>query len=223
MKLLLTSAGIKNASIHDALVDLVGKPIAESSALCIPTGILPFPGGPQMAYRFISGATPNPMVELGWKSMGVLELTSLPSIKKEYWTADVQAADVLLVHGGDVMYLCRWMRESGLADLFPSLQDMVYVGVSAGSMVTAPIFGETYDDPDEPYVIAEGLGLVDFALLPHLDHTNHPESSTAKVERMAAEVPVPTYGIDDETAIRVVDGAVDVISEGHWKLFTAQE
>jgi dipeptidase E len=87
-------------------------------------------------------------------------------------------------------------------------------------MVTAPIFGETYDDPNKPFVIDKGLGLVDFALLPHVDHKDHPESSMGNVERMAAEVPVPTYGIDDETAIKVVDGTVKVVSEGHWKLFT---
>jgi dipeptidase E len=218
MKYLLTSAGVKNASIHDALVDLLGKPIAEASALCIPTAIYPFPGGPSMAYRFISGSTANPMCELGWKSLGVLELTALPSIKEAYWIAAVQETDALLVNGGDVLYLCRWMRESGLADLLPSLRETVYVGVSAGSMVTAPIFGETYDDL--PFIIEKGLGLVDVALLPHVDHKDHPESSMTKVERMAAEVPVPTYAIDDETAIKVVDGTVDVVSEGHWKLFT---
>ena len=87
-------------------------------------------------------------------------------------------------------------------------------------MVTAPRFGETYDDPTTPFVIDTGLGLVDVAVLPHLDHADHPESSTANVKRMAAEVPVPTYGIDDQTAIKVVDGSVEVISEGHWKLFT---
>src|SRR3954452_2476115 len=142
MKLLLTSAGIKNNSIQNALVDLLGKPIAECSALCIPTAILPFPGGPQMAYRFISGSAPTPMCELGWKSLGVLELTALPSIKKEYWISAVQETDALLVYGGDVLYLSRWMRESGLADLLrgpsPELREKVYVGVSAGSMVTAP-------------------------------------------------------------------------------------
>jgi dipeptidase E len=221
MKFLLTSAGIKNKSIHEALVDLLGKPIAESSALCIPTAILPFPGGPLMAYRFISGATANPMTELGWKSLGVLELTSLPSIKAEYRRGDVEAADALLVQGGEGVFLTRWMRESGLAALLPSLSETVYVGISAGSMVTAPTFGETYNDPDAPFVIEEGLGLVDFALLPHMDHENHPESTTAKVERMAAEVPVPTYGIDDQTAIKVVDGVVEVVSEGHWKLFAS--
>ena len=220
MKFLLTSAGIKNTTIHDALVGLLRKPIAESNALCIPTGVLPFPGGPQMAYRFISGAMSNRLCALGWKSMGVLELTALPSIKAEYWMAAVQETDALLVNGGDVVYLSRWMQESGLADLLPSLRETVYVGVSAGSMITAPIFGETYDEPDQPFVITTGLGLVDFALLPHVDHQDHPESSMAKVERMAAEVPVPTYAIDDETAIKVVDGSVEVVSEGHWQLFT---
>ena len=220
MKFLLTSAGIKNTSIHSALVDLLEKPITESSALCIPTAIYPFPGGYSMAYRFISGLTSNPMCELGWKSLGVLELTALPSIKEEYWSAAVQQADALLVQGGDVLYLSRWMQESGLPDLLPSLRETVYVGISAGSMVTAPVFGETYNDPNTPFIIEKGLGLVEFALLPHVDHKDHPESSMAKVERMAAHVPVPTYAIDDETAIKVVDGTVDVVSEGHWKIFT---
>jgi len=220
MKFLLTSAGIKNPSIHHALVDLLGKPIAESSALCIPTAVYPFSVGLSMAYRFISGLGPSPLTELGWKSLGVLELTALPSIKRENWVAAVEETDALLVFGGDVLYLCRWMRESGLADLLPSLRETVYVGVSAGSMVTAPIFGETYDDPKTPFVIAKGLGLVDFALLPHLDHQDHPESSMANVERMAIDVPVPLYAIDDQTAIKAVYGAVEVVSEGHWKLFT---
>jgi dipeptidase E len=216
MNYLLTSSGIKNKSIQNALVDLLGKPIAECSALCIPTAIYPFSVGPSMAYRFINGSTTSPLTELGWKSLGVLELTALPSIKKKNWVRPVEETDALLVFGGDVQYLCRWMRESGLADLMPSLRKTVYVGISAGSMVTAPIFGETYDDP--PFIIEKGLGLVDFALLPHVDHKDHPESSMARVERMAAEVPVPTYAIDDETAIKVVDDTVEVISEGHWKL-----
>jgi dipeptidase E len=220
MKLLLTSAGISNTSIHDTLVDLLGKPIAECSALCIPTGVYPFPGGASMAYQFITGSAPSPLCGLGWKSLGVLELTALPSIERQYWVAAVQEADALLVWGGDVLYLGRWMRESGLADLLPSLRETVYVGVSAGSMVTAPIFGVTYDDRTPPFVIDRGLGLVDFALLPHLDHERFPENSTAHLERLAAKLPVPTYGIDDETALRVTDGTVEVVSEGHWRLLT---
>ncbi len=221
MKLLLTSGGVTNPSIRDALIGLLGKPIAESSALCIPTAQWGHPVcGPASVRGFVVGEPPWHMSSLGWKSVGLLELTALPSIGEERWVRWVREADVLLVDGGDATYLCHWMRESGLADLLPSLRETVYVGVSAGSMVTAPIFGETYDDPNTPFVIDTGLGLVDFALLPHLDHEDHPESSTANVERMAAEVPVPTYAIDDETAIKVVDGTVEVISEGHWKLFT---
>lgn len=70
MKLLLTSAGINNKSIHDALVDMLGKPIAESSALCIPTAVYAIPGGAGHAWRFFSGQATTPMCELGWKSPG---------------------------------------------------------------------------------------------------------------------------------------------------------
>ena len=142
MKLLLTSAGIKNTSIGDALVDLLGKPIAESNALCIPTASYPM-GGPASAWRFITGRSTTPMCELGWKSLGVLELTALPSIGAEHWVPMVQETDVLLVNGGDALYLCYWMRQSGLADLLPSLR-AVWVGLSGGSMVLTPSIGEDF-------------------------------------------------------------------------------
>src|SRR5258705_13093189 len=145
MRLLLTSAGIKNTSIHDALVDLLGKPIAESSALCIPTAAYGHPLTPRVAWRFIAGREPRtPMCELGWKSLGVLELTALPSIDREQWVPLVQATDALLVNGGDPLYLCYWMRQSGLADLLPSLRETVWVGLSAGSLVMAPNIGEDF-------------------------------------------------------------------------------
>ena len=163
----------------------------------------------------------SPLCELGWKSLGVLELTALPSIKEEHWVPMVQETDALLVGGGDCLYLCYWMRQSGLADLLPSLRrETVYVGVSAGSMVVTPNFGETYDSRNMPAGSDRALGLVDFSLLPHLDHEEFPENSFANLERLAARIRVPTYAIDDQTAIRVTDGTVEVISEGHWKLFT---
>ena len=245
MKLLLTSAGIKNTSIHNALVDLLGKPIAESNALVIPTAIYPFPGGAYMAGRMIRGEVPSPLAGLGWKSLGVLELTALPSIDGDAWIPTVREADALLVWGGDPLYLSHWMRQSGLADLLPSLRrESVYVGVSAGSMAATGAFTETYPDPPrgsgEPLasedivfatpqgdinrtlVTAHGVGLVDFAVIPHLDHEHHLDASLANAEKWAARNPAPTYAIDDQTAIRVVDGAVEVISEGHWKLFTQE-
>jgi dipeptidase E len=222
MKLLLTSAGIKNKSIENALVDLLGKPIAESNALCIPTASYAQPmTGPLRAWNFISGREPRcPMCELGWKSLGVLELTALPSIAKEHWVPLVQETDVLLVNGGDPLYLYYWMRQSGLADLLPSLSKMVYVGLSAGSLVMTPRIGNDFVHWTPPTGGDETLGIVDFSIFPHLDHPDLPDNSMADAERWAAGMPVPAYAIDDETAIKVVDGAVEVVSEGHWKLFT---
>jgi dipeptidase E len=220
MRFLLTSAGIKNTSIHNALVDLLGKPIAESSALCIPTAAYGHPmAGPGAAWRFISGREPRtPMCEVGWKSLGVLELTALPSIDEELWVPKVQETDVLLVNGGDPLYLCYWMRQSGLADLLPSLR-AVYVGLSAGSLVMTPNIGEDFVGWIPPTAGDETLGMVDFAIFPHLDHPDLPDNSMADAERWAVGMAVPAYAIDDQTAIQVVAGTVEVVFEGHWKLF----
>jgi dipeptidase E len=243
MRLLLTSAGISNPSIHDALVDLLSKPIAESNALFIPTAIYPFPRGANMAWQAICGKAESPLCQLGWKSLGVLELTALPSIDRKAWVPSVEEADALLVWGGDPVYLSYWMRQSGLADLLPSLRpESVYVGVSAGSMAVASTFGEVYSNPPSGnhnaltsedivfatpqgeikriLVTAQGAGLVDFALIPHLDNENHPDASSTNAEKWAARLPVPVYAIDDQTAITVVDGTVAVVSEANWKLFT---
>src|SRR5213082_1735319 len=97
MKLLLTSAGIKNARLRDKLVELLGKPIGESSALCIPTAIYAFPGGAARAWQLITGRAASPLCELGWRSLGVLELTALPSIERTHWTTAVREVDALLV------------------------------------------------------------------------------------------------------------------------------
>lgn len=217
MKLLLTSAGIKNPSIHDALVDLLGKPIAECSALCIPTASYGHPmAGPGRAWNFISGQKPEtPMCELEWKSMGVLELTALPSIDESLWVPVVRETDVLLVNGGDPLYLCYWMRQSGLADLLPSLS-AVFVGLSAGSMVMTPSIGKEFVCWTPPTGGNETLGLVDFSIFTHL---GIPENTMADAEKWAASMPWPAYAIDDQTAIKVVEGTVDVISEGDWKPF----
>lgn len=225
MKLLLTSAGIKNASIHEALVELLRRPISETNALCIPTATYAMPGGAHSAWRFISGTASTPMCELGWKSLGVLELTALPSMPEEHWVPLIQETHVLLVNGGDALYLAHWMRESGLADMFASLSDTVYVGLSGGSMAMAPQVGQEFigygwTPPDQ---LDRGLGVVDFSIFPHLDHEDLPENTMANAETWAQGIQVPGYAIDDQSAIRVIDGVVDVISEGHWKLFTRQD
>jgi dipeptidase E len=159
------------------------------------------------------------MVELGWKSVGILELTALPSLGADHWVPTVRETDVLLVNGGDALYLSHWMQQSGLADLLPSLPDTVWVGLSAGSMVMAPRIGADFVGWKSPTGSDETLGIVDFCIFPHLDHEALPENTLADAERWAAGIPGPAYAIDDETAIKVVDGKVEVISEGHWKRF----
>jgi dipeptidase E len=221
LKLLLTSAGIKNPSIEEALVDLLGKPIADSNALCIPTAQYGHPEvSPQMAWQFISGHEHQcPMAELGWKSVGVLELTALPSLGEERWVPWVRETDAFLVAGGDALYLCHWLRQSGLADLFPALTETVWVGLSAGSMVMTPRIGEDFVQWRPPGGDDSTLGVVDFSICPHVAPDGMPGNSPAFAERWAGEIGVPSYAMDDETAIRVVDGAVDVVSEGQWKRF----
>jgi dipeptidase E len=240
VKLLLTSSGISNPTIHDVLIDLLGKPIAESNALFIPTAIYPFRDGSLNAFQAVSGNAKSPLCELGWQSLGVLELTALPSIDKEVWAATVQKSDALLVWGGDPVFLAYWMKHSGLKDLLPELRpETVYVGVSAGSIATASIFGETYLDPPKcsgerlsseeivfavpegevsvSLVMAEGLGLVDFAIIPHVEYDDSQDVANAQL--WAGRLPLPTYALDDQSAVIEVDGTVAVVSEGHWELF----
>lgn len=219
MKLLLTSAGISNASIRNALVELLGKPIAEANALFVPTAIYAIPNGGDIVRRVICGSLGDPFCDMGWKSLGLLELTSLPNIKKELWVPILQQTDALLVGGGDCQYLCYWMQKSGLADLLPSLLNkIVYVGLSAGSMIMTR-FGTTYGNHTLPADSDKSLGFVDFAIHPHLDYPAFPENSLANLEKLAATMPVPSYLIDDQTAIKVTDNTIEVVSEGHWNLF----
>ncbi len=220
MKLLLTSGGVTNPSIHTALRELLGKPVSESRALCIPTAQWGHPMCGPASVRGLVAADPGSdwryLSGLGWGSLGVLELTALPSIGVQRWVPWVREADVLLVDGGDATYLCHWMRESGLADLLPSLPDLVWVGVSAGSMVMAPRIGAYFVEwaaaPDD-----RTLGVVDFSIFPHLNL--FPTNTPADAQRWAADIGGPAYAIDEQTAIKVVDGTVEVVSEGQWTRF----
>jgi len=196
VKLLLTSGGVTNTSIRDALVGLLGKPVADATALCIPTAQWGHPMcGPVSARGFVSGLPPwGGMTSMEWKSLGLLELSALPTIGDERWVPWVWEADVL-----------------------PSLPETVWVGVSAGSMVMTPRIGADFVEwpsaPDD-----RTLGVVDFSIFPHLDHALMPDNTLAQAERWAASIVGPAYAIDDQTAIKVTDGTVEVVSEGHWKL-----
>lgn len=218
MKFLLTSAGIKNESIKQSLIQMLGKPISEASALCIPTAIYALPNGSIHAWGFMKGNGETPMVDLGWKSIGILELTALPSIKQEYWIDLVKQTDVFLVNGGDPLYLAYWMKQSGFAELLPTL-DAVYVGLSAGSMVMAPRIGEEFVEWLSPEHNDLTLNLVNFSIFPHLNHVDLPDNTMETAEKWAAKLDAASYAIDDQTAIRVENGEVEIISEGEWRYF----
>ncbi|GAB3599736.1 peptidase E [Angustibacter peucedani] len=227
MKMLLTAAGVANQGIHDRLVELLGKPISECDALCIPTAQYGHPrvGPGTRPWGFITGtgADELPMVSLGWRSVGILELTALPSIDRDAWVPLVQQADVLLVAGGDVIYLCHWLQESGLAELLPSL-DAVWVGLSAGSMVMAPRVGRDFVQWEPPSGYTDTtLGLVDFAICPHLAPDGQPGNSMAEAEEWVAGIDVAAYAMDDACAISVDDGVVEVVGGGRWRYFEAAE
>lgn len=243
IKLLLTSSGISNKSIRDALEQFLGKSISESNALFVPTGVYPFPGGPNYAWWPIAGKMKDALVDLGWKTMGLFELTALSSIKKDLWVSSLNDADALLVWGGDPLYLAYWFEQSGLTEVLTSLNKaMVYVGVSAGSMAVNTIFGEPYSNPrggsgtplttenmvfdteggeiSRLFITGKGAGLTDLAVIPHFNNPGFPEACGLNAEKWAAKIPAAVYAIDEQTALKVVAGQVEVVSEGQWRFFS---
>ena len=238
MKLLLTSSGITNNSLRAALVDLLGKPIEEASALVVPTGMHPYAVG-QVIGRLMRAEYGASVTGLGWRELGLLELTALSSIDREVWLSAVSETDALVVWGGDPVYLAHWLRESGLAEALPSL-DVVYVGVSAGAMAATTVVVETYTGPrtaagtalrsddvvfaggvPRKLITAEGAGLVDVSVIAHYDNPSHPDASVENAATWAGHISAPTYALDDQSGLKVVDGAVEVVSEGRWHLFDA--
>ncbi|MFX0097238.1 MAG: Type 1 glutamine amidotransferase-like domain-containing protein [Candidatus Hodarchaeota archaeon] len=230
-KLLLTSAGITNERIREALVDLLGKPIGQSTALFVPTAIYAYPTGSNYAWTSLQS-----LGNLGWKELGILELTALPSVKREVWLPEVEEADAIIVGGGNAFYLSFWMQESGLFNVLSELLETgkTYVGISAGSMILTHSLnfdrkrfektGIYYDDEyEEEAPINAGsdktMHLVGFVIRPHLNLSMAPKVTLENIEKWAAKIDVPLYAIDDQTALKVIDGKVEVITEGNWKLF----
>jgi dipeptidase E len=230
VRLLMTSVGPTNDSIRKALLDLLGKPMAECRAVYVPTAIYALPSGPgdglEMA-RYVA--------TMGWQEAGLIELTALPSIEEEHWLPAFEAADAIIVGGGNGPYLGYWFEQSGLAARMPAaLEEKVYLGISAGSCLLTPGWnfdrerlerdGIYYDDEyDEAtprgFGSAFTLSVVPFGFRPHLNADYFPQADLALMRRAAAKVDYPLYAVDDETALKVVDGEVEVVSEGQWKLF----
>lgn len=230
MKLLLTSVGATNESIRTALVELLGKPVDECRATQISTALYASPSGPEDAYEMVKhyGA-------MGWKELGTLELAALPTIEEEHWLPFVESSDAILVSGGNTGYLSYWFQQSGFAARLPALlEQRVYFGISAGSAMVTPSLnydrerfettGIYYDDEYEEAAprnagSAWAMGLVNFAFRPHLNADYFPTANMEMMERAAAKLDYPLYAVDDETAIKVIDGDIEVVSEGEWRLF----
>ncbi|MCL8026377.1 Type 1 glutamine amidotransferase-like domain-containing protein [Nocardioides bruguierae] len=224
--MLLTSGGLTTDDITAALEELLDKPVSEASAVLVPTALYAMGIGVDMAGTVIRARGGNSLAGAGWGSLGVLELTALPSLEQSVWLPALGRADAVLVEGGDPLFLHHWMVASGLADLLPDL-DLVYVGLSAGSMVVTPRIGTEFvgwTPPGHPGAGEPGhdttLGLVDFSIFPHLDNPDLPGNTLAAAEEWAGGVGGPSYLLDDLSALVVTGerGAQDVrvLSQGQW-------
>ena len=220
MKLLLTSTGVTNQSIRRALKELIGKPIEESRVAFIPTAAYGTTGDKSWLAHEMQVAS-----DLGWQEFNVIELTALtPEQIKE----QLEGADVIYMNGGNAYFLMNRIVTSGLEKMLPELlAKKVYVSSSAGGSVVSKHFpgnlAKAYGEEErlklEQGTIDHGLGLVDFIIKPHLNSPKFPKRKMAWYKRVAPQVGVPFYAIDDDTAIKVIDGQVEVISEGKWKRF----
>jgi dipeptidase E len=219
VKLLLTSTGLHNQTQRDALHDLLGKPFASANVVFVPTASLAEPGDHSW---FIADL--NRLYGLGWREFDILELNGLP---RQMVLDRLMHADVIYVEGGSHYHLARSITGNGLADgLLHALEDRVYVGVSAGSMIfsrnlnehSADIIGDTADlHVLGATTLEPPLGLFDWYLKPHLYSPNFPERGDDWADRIAARADFPIYFIDDDTAIRVDGDETDIVSEGRWR------
>lgn len=217
MKLLLTSAGLSNKSISNTLLELTGKPFSELNLAFIPTASNVEEGNKDWLIDDLIACK-----KLGFKSIDVVDISALP---KDIWLPRLQEADVFFVEGGNTFHLMNWMEKSGLKELLPEmLRTKVYVGVSAGSIIACNSLDMStserlYSEEIGEYTKDEGFGFVDFLIRPHLNSPHFPNVNLKNLKEISKEFSDTFYAIDDNTAIKVVDGKVDVISEGKWEKF----
>lgn len=216
MKLLLTSNGFSNQEIADVLFELVGKRPEDTSLVFIPTA-----SNVEMGNKdwFIDDLIN--IKKQNFKSVGITDISAVP---EGVWRSQLEGADVLFFEGGNTYHLMRWISESGLIKLLPELlKTKVYVGLSAGSMVTGPdlnlklskaIYGEEAEEES-----VAGLGLVDFYFLPHLNNPHFSARIEATLTGVMEEVTKKTYVLDDQSALKVVDGKVEHVGGGKYLEF----
>lgn len=218
MKLLLTSNGLSNQLIANALFELVGKPVNEISLVFIPTSMNIEPGDKSWFINDLQN-----FKKQGFKMIDIVDISALP---KDVWLPRLEIADVLFFSGGNTTHLMYWMNESGLKDMLPELlKTKVYAGISAGSMITNPDTAlsnpdkKIYYEENYGYTSEKGLGLIDFYTRPHFNSPSFPKASREYIQKIADETGKTIYALDDQSAIKVVDGAIEIISEGEWMKF----
>ena len=224
MRMLLTSNGIANDLIRDALVDLLGKPIADSRVVVVIDAILGFPGDSSKLVEHLEG-----LRALGWAEFDVASLFAGPPALVE---SRLRSADVILGYGGSNLWLAHAWSATGLAPVLAELiEEKVYVGWSAGSMIFARLLSrwpEDFDDQDELEVfgldaVAPAVPLFDWFFMGHLGADWMPTNADAWAARGAARTRQQVWFVDDDSALLVRDPTVDpvVISSGHWRRFGA--
>lgn len=214
MKLLLTSSGLANISIANALFELTGKKPEETTIVFIPTASNVKIGDKDWLIA--------DLINLKKQNFKSIEITDISAVDEKIWKPCLERADVLYFEGGNSYYLMRWLNKSGLSKLLPELlKNKVYVGVSAGSMVTNPdlalklspiIYEENRLETEE----LKGLNLVDFYFLPHLNSEHFKKMRRENIEKVGQEISRPIYALDDNSALKIINGKIEVISEGEW-------
>ena len=216
MKLLLTSGGIENKAMTNALRELVGKDFKDAKLVFIPTAANVEAGDKWWLIKDLTTCK-----ELGFKEVDIVDIAA---VSRDIWLPRLEDTDVIMVGGGNTSYLMKQIRESGLAKELPALlATRVYVGISAGSMVVAPKLREkemqrVYNEPVDEDAENDGLNLVDFLVVPHMNNPYFPRAAE-RIDEVAQDIDMPLYAIDDQTAIKVIDANVEVISEGTWKKY----
>ncbi len=215
MKLLLTSNGLSNQSIVNALFELTGRPASETTVVFIPTAMNVARGGKDWFINDLYN-----IKKQGFKFVDIVDISALP---KKVWLPKIESGDVLFFSGGSTYHLMYWLRESGLLELLPELlKTRIYAGISAGSIVTNPSISYTSEDKKKYYEENFGyqddaaLNFVDFYIYPHFNSPKHLLSREETLKKIAVETKKTAYGLDDESALKVVDGLVTVVTEGEY-------
>ena len=223
MRMLLTSDGLRTPVIQDRLRELLDQPVADSKIVVVLDAILPFAGDKSRLVENLEH-----LRSLGWAEFDVLSLFAGPPSLIE---ARLRSADVILGYGGSNIWLAHAWQATGLDRLLPELlNEKVYVGWSAGSMIFSRLHGAAVEalEDDEPEVfevadVRPAVGLFDWFVICHLGAPYFPQLTAEWAAERARRLAGPLWVLDDDSAllIRDADEEPEIVSSGHWLRFDA--